>query len=170
MWIPWQFYIPTRSRYQPKFAKHVDNFTLEMSVVNGQALTSFIFFLPGQSNVEFTSYSISFNSSDLTRLPKYPNTHYLQNLIERGSVAYLTMIFRCALKQWKFCALLWALTVSFSSYLKRWWGGFFRYILVDFTIKRGEKPISINTSKMVNNSDNWSSCVSHQNMIQYILK
>ena len=84
------------------------------------------FFLPGQSNVEFTSYSISFNSSDLTRPPKCPNTHYFQNLIERGSVAYLTMIFRCALKQWKFCALLRALTVSFSSYLKGWWGGCFR--------------------------------------------
>ena len=128
MWIPWQLYIPTRSRYQPKFAKHVPFLTILLSKCQlwTAKLSHRSFFLPGQSNVEFTSYSISFNSSDLTRLPKYSNTHYLQNLIERGSVAYLTMIFRCALKQWKFCALLQALTLSFSSYLKRWWGGCFR--------------------------------------------
>lgn len=89
-------------------------------------IVHFFFFLPGQSNVEFSSFSISFSSSDLTRPPKCPNTHYLQNLIDRGSVDYLTMIFRCALKQWKFYALLKALTLSFSSYLKRWWGCCFR--------------------------------------------
>ena len=129
MWIPWQFNIPTRSRYQPKFAKHVPFLTISLSkcqLWTAKLSHRSFFFLPGQSNVEFTSYSISFNSSDLTRPPKCPNTHYFQNLIERGSVEYLTMIFRCAFKQWKFCALLWALTVSFSSYLKRWWGGCFR--------------------------------------------
>ena len=129
--IPWQFYFQPRSRYQPKFAKYAPLLTVSCSkgllwTAKPSHRSFFFFFLPGQSNVEFTSFSISFSSSDLTRPPKCPNTHYLQNLIERGSVEHLTMIFRCALKQWKFYALLQALTLSFSSYLKRWWAGCFR--------------------------------------------